>query len=108
MNRYDVPTEQSSREIVERETNALAMLVERADVSEQDLEAMRGVLRKLASVQFDDLLVPPGFDLLPNGEVSRANSHTPEWKFYQAAKTFTEDADYLEVALGRVQRQQPK
>lgn len=108
MNRYEVPTEQGSREIVERETSALAMLVERADVSERDLEATRAVLRKLASVQFQDLLVPPGFDLLPNGEVSCANTHTPEWKFYQAAKSFTDDADYLEVALGRVQRRQPQ
>ncbi|MFV8161403.1 hypothetical protein ACNQVK_04685 [Mycobacterium sp. 134] len=108
MSRYDVPTEQGSREIVERETRALAMLVERADVSEQDLEATRRVLRKLASVQFEDLLVLPGFVLLPDWEVSRANTHTPEWKFYQAAKTFTDDADYLEVALGRVQRRQSK
>lgn len=105
MSRYEIPTEHGCREIVERETSVLAMLVERADVSEQDLEATRGVLRKLASVQFQDLPVPPGLDMLPNGKMSR--SYT-EWKFYHAAKTFTDGADYLEVALGRVQRRRPE
>lgn len=87
------------RETVDRENSALALVLHRAELSEADLEATRAVLRKLALVQLDDLRVPPGFNLLPDGEVGSVNSGTPEWRSYQTAKTFIEDADHLERAL---------
>ncbi|MEN4400041.1 hypothetical protein [Mycolicibacterium conceptionense] len=87
------------RESVDRENSALALVLQRAELSEAELEAVRAVLRKLALVRLDDLRVPPGFNLLPDGEVGSVNSDTPEWRSYQTAKAFIDDADHLERSL---------
>lgn len=95
---------QRSREAVERETNALALVLKRADVSADDLDATRAVLRKLALVELDDLCVPPGFNLLADGEVGSVNKETPEWQAYQDASGFVQDANHLEIVLFRAHR----
>lgn len=43
-----------------REDSALALVVQRAGVSAAEIETTRGVPRKLAQVDLDDLRVPPG------------------------------------------------
>lgn len=85
-----------ARERVEREMNALALVLDRAEISAEDLETTRAVLRKIALVELDDLCVPPGFNLLENGEVASVNQKTPQWQFYQDAQTFVGDANHME------------
>lgn len=95
---------QRARQRVERQANALALVLQRAEVSSGDIETARAVLRKLALVELDDLCVPPGFNLLPDGEVGSINRNTPEWQFWSDAKDFVTDANHLEIALFRAHR----
>lgn len=95
---------QRARQRVERQANALALVLQRAEVSSGDIETARAVLRKLALVELDDLCVPPGFNLLSDGEIGSVNSDTPEWQLWKDAKDLVDDANHLEIALFRAHR----
>lgn len=101
MSYEDDPIVQRARERVERQASALALVLERAEVSIDDLDAARCVLRKLAVVELDDLKIPPGFNLLPDGSVGSVNNETPEWQLWSDANDFVVDANHLEIAMFR-------
>ena len=61
-----------ARACVERENDALALVLGRAEISDDDLKATRAVLRKLALVELNDMKIAPGFDLLADGSVGSA------------------------------------
>lgn len=84
-----------------REDPALALVVQRAGVSAAEIEATRGVLRKLALVALDDLRGPPGFNVSSGGEVGSANPETSAWQSYMDAADFVATAGRLEAALQR-------
>lgn len=88
----------------DNEFDALALVLQRADVSADDLETTAAVLRKLALVELHDLCVPPGFNLLNDGSVGSVNSKTPEWQYWATAQDFVNKANSLEVALFRAHR----
>lgn len=100
----DDPIVARGRERAEREADALALVLARAELSIDDVETAECVLRKLALVELDDLQVAPGFNLLCNGEVGSVNDNTPEWQFWSDAKDFIDDANHLEIALFRARR----
>ncbi|MDO3331326.1 hypothetical protein [Mycobacteroides abscessus] len=84
-----------------REDSALALVVQRAGVSAAEIETTRGVLRKLAQVDLDDLRVPPSLNVSSDGEVEGANPETPAWQSYMAAAAFVAAAGRLEAAVQR-------
>lgn len=86
---------------VERESDALALVLDRAEIRPSDLDVTRSVLRKLALVELDDLKVAPGFELLADGSVGSANTETTEWQYWRTAQDLVEDANHLEIALSR-------
>ncbi|WP_207554000.1 hypothetical protein, partial [Mycobacteroides abscessus] len=71
-----------------REDSALALVVQRAGVSAAEIETTRGVLRKLAQVDLDDLRVPPGLNMSSDREAGGATPETPAWQSYMAAAAF--------------------
>jgi len=85
----------------EREAAAWQLVVERSGLGQEDLAHARHTLLELSRVNLDDLCVPPGFNLLPSGEVSSVNSDTPEWQHWSTAKTFAEDCHHVGVTLAR-------
>jgi hypothetical protein len=78
------------RDRIQREQAARAMVVARAGVSQADLLTTFNTLRALGEVQLDDLMVPPGFTLLPDGQVGEANTETQEWRDWSTAHQFAE------------------
>lgn len=84
-------------ERIEREQAARAMVVARSGVSQADLLTTFRTLQTLGEVQLDDLMVPPGFTLLPDGQVGEANTETPEWRDWSTAHQFVETS--IEVAV---------
>jgi hypothetical protein len=84
-----------------REWAARQMVIERAGVSKADLLAAARVLSAIANVNLDDLRVPPGFNVLPDGEVGSVNADTHEWQHWSTANTLREDAGHIANVLYR-------
>ena len=84
-----------------REKDAQRLVLNRAGVSSADLETIRRTLTQLAGVNLDDLKVPPGFNLLPDGSVGSVNQETPEWQRWSTANDFLEDCRHLGCVLAR-------
>lgn len=91
-------------EIEARESRARAMLIERSDVTLDELRLTAAVLSRLGQVEIDDLCVPPGFNLLPDGSVGSINAHTPEHRLYAELRDLIDDARRLGYQLGRASR----
>jgi hypothetical protein len=83
------------------EEAAWELVIQRAGVSLQDLATTRRTLMDLGYVILDDLCVPPGFNLLSDGEVGSVNAETPQWQHWSTAKTFVEDCQHLGDVLAR-------
>ncbi|MDD7813721.1 hypothetical protein PP713_14215 [Mycobacterium sp. CSUR Q5927] len=86
-----------------RELQARMMLVERADVSLDELRLTAAVLSRLGAVEIDDLVVSPGFNLLPDGSVGSANTGTPEWRLYAELGDMVDNARRMGYQLGRAE-----
>ena len=71
----------------------------RADVSHEELGTTYRTLHKLGYIKLDDLMVPPGFNLLDDGEIGSVNTWTPEWRLWSDLKALAEDAQHLAGAL---------
>jgi hypothetical protein len=78
------------------------LVVARAGVSQADLIATHRTLRALGAVELDDLMVPPGFTLLPDGQVGQANTETQEWRDWSAAHQLAETSIDLASDLVRL------
>lgn len=87
--------------IDERDRNARLMLIERADVTPDEVIAAAATLSKMGGVNLDDLLKPPGFDLLPDGSVARANTDAPEWSQWAAVQDLVDASRRLGWQLTR-------
>lgn len=83
----------------DREREARQQLVKRAGVDYDDLVTTFRTLRALGAVNLDDLKVPPGFNLLADGEVGSVNCDTPEWLLWSALSHLAEDAAYISREL---------
>lgn len=81
--------------------NARRILIERADVTPDEVIAAAATLSKMGGVNLDDLLKPPGFDLLPDGSVARANTDTPEWSQWAAVQDLVDASRRLGWQLTR-------
>lgn len=92
-------------ELLARDRAARAMLIERSGVTPVELWAAAEVLAKLAAVDLDDLLVPPGFVLLPDGSVGEANTRTPEWRFWARCNDLVDDSRRLHHELLRAREE---
>jgi hypothetical protein len=87
--------------IRDRERTARKMLIDRADVTLDEVLAASRTLNKLGKVNLDDLRVPPGFNLLPSGEVGSVNNETPEWQQWAAVSDLVDECRRLSYQLGR-------
>jgi hypothetical protein len=90
------------RNDIERRLAARALVVARACVSQADLIATNRTLRALGAVELDDPMVPPGFTLLPDGQVGQANTETQEWRDWSAAHQLVETSINLASDLIRI------
>lgn len=79
-----------------RDQRARAMLVERADVTLDDVRQAAQTLSKLGAVDLADLITHPGFDSLGN-----ANAETEEWRQWAAVSDLVEESRRLGYQLGR-------
>ena len=79
------------------------MLLERSDVTLDELRLTAAVLSRLGAVDLDDLCVAPGFNLLPDGSVGSINAHTPEYKLYAELSDLVDAARRLGYQLGRAE-----
>ncbi|MDM2164673.1 hypothetical protein PP352_21220 [Mycobacteroides abscessus] len=83
----------------EREDAANRLVVGRSGVTQADLVITVRTLRALAAVNLDDLKVPPGFDLLPEGDVANANPETVEWQDWATAQRLMDQSAHLSECL---------
>lgn len=90
-------------QISAREQRARKMLFERSDVTLDELRITAAVLARLGEVKIDDLCVPPGFNLLPDGDVGSINADTPEYRLYAELRDLVDDARRLGHQLTRAE-----
>lgn len=90
-------------EIQAREQKARTVLVERSDVTLDELRLTAAVLSRLGAVTLDDLCVPPGFNLLPDGSVGSINADTPEYRQYAEVRDLVDGSHRLGYQLGRAE-----
>ncbi|MBX9919114.1 MAG: hypothetical protein K2Y33_04675 [Mycolicibacterium frederiksbergense] len=76
-------------------------LVIRGEVGYDDVVTTYRTLRQLGLINLDDLKVPPGFNLLPDGEVGSVNSDTAEWQFWSGLNHLRDNAEHLSDVLMR-------
>jgi hypothetical protein len=93
------------RNDIERRQAARRMVVTRAGVSYADLITTHRTLRALGTVDLDDLMVPPGFVLLPDGQVGHPNTDTQEWRDWSAAHELVETSIELASDLIRIENE---
>jgi hypothetical protein len=79
----------------EAERRARQEFVTRSGISYDALVTTYRTLRELSKVDIQDLVKPPGFNLLADGEVGSVNTDTPEWQFWSMLSKHKEDADHL-------------
>ncbi|MGL5441292.1 MAG: hypothetical protein ACRDDJ_02330 [[Mycobacterium] stephanolepidis] len=60
-------------------------------------------LRALGAVNLDDLRVPPGFDLLADGDVANANPETAEWQDWATAQRLIDQSAHLSERLNKAE-----
>lgn len=87
----------------EREDAANRLVVMRSGVTQQDLVTTVQTLRALGAVNLDDLKVPPGFDLLPEGDVANANPETVEWQDWATAQRLIDQSAHLSERLSKAE-----
>ncbi|GLE58991.1 hypothetical protein NJBCHELONAE_43020 [Mycobacteroides chelonae] len=87
------------REHYQREHAANRLVVMRSGVTQADLVTTFRTLRALGAVNLDDLKVPPGFDLLPGGDVANANPETVEWQDWATAQRLMDQSAHLSECL---------
>ncbi|SHV73170.1 hypothetical protein [Mycobacteroides abscessus] len=83
----------------EREHAANRLVVMRSGVTQADLMTTVRTLRGLGAVNLDDLKVPPGFDLLPEGDVANVNPETVEWQDWATAQRLIDQSAHLSERL---------
>lgn len=75
------------------------LVVMRSGVTQAELVTTLRTLRALGAVNLDDLRVPPGFDLLPDGDVANANPETVEWQDWATAQRLIDQSAHLSERL---------
>lgn len=90
---------------IARETAARQDFVKRAHPSHEALITTMRTLRALGQINLDDLLVPPGFNLLDDGEVGSVNTNTPEWQSWSFIDQLRDQAEHLADVLSRVENE---
>lgn len=91
------------REHYRREYAANRLVVMRSGVTRADLVTTFRTLRALGAVSLDDLRVPPGFDLLPDGDVAMANPETVEWQDWATAQRLIDQSAHLSEHLNNAE-----
>lgn len=91
------------REHYQREDAANRLVVMRSGVTQSDLVTTFRTLRALSAVNLDDLKVPPGFDLLPGGDVANANPETVEWQDWATAQRLMDQSAHLSERLSKAE-----
>lgn len=89
----------------EREDGANRLVVMRSGVRRADLVTTFRTLRALGAVNLDDLRVPPGFDLLPDGDVANANPDTVEWQYWATAQRLIDQSAFLSERLCKAEEE---
>lgn len=91
------------REHYRREHAAHRLVVMRSGVTQAALVTTFRTLRALGAVNLDDLKVPPGFDLLPGGDVANANPETVEWQDWATAQRLIDQSAHLSERLNNAE-----